>query len=614
MKKIFLNYLAYTAITFGAAAHYSCSKDDNPTNIVEVPDEVVITSDADAFNFILGILKPQGLGSGGSFLLESLSESTISFEGDDAQDGPLVSRFALTPTNGYVELIYEKEFKSVADANVAIDKISAIESAPAGVEGGYYLTLYNQEQGTDYVLSQGGKNSALGGAYFARALGYFYLVQLWGEVPLYTSSENATGGAPASVNAIYTQIESDLKRAEELLPDQYGAKTYPTKLVAAAVLSKVYLTWASAVDAGGNTVPAGDATVTFVGAKLSSAVAYADKVINSGVYALEKDFLKTQPGRNNKNSVEHIYNTPYVLGEDGPNDGGNHQAHCAFSYGFGVNPDENPTHIGPASFDLWLKWDGNHTYKQYDRRREFSYASYLRSVDNDSTYAFTPVTGWLPIFGKGIDRSYPRGADVGPYERDMDRLEIRYADVLLTKAEALIESNQNLNVAKDLINTIRRRAYNVGEFADASINPNDLQPGVTNPAPGIGIAANNLSATDIEITASDQAGLRAAVRKERANEFVYEQKRWLDLARWHNLVATVQSVSSFPEYNSTAYDAYAYAGTDQLYGAGKFYDKVKKHLTEKYNAVTANPKKYYRFPIPETARETNPNLVQNEGY
>jgi hypothetical protein len=613
MKKIFLNYLAYTAIAFGAVAHHSCSKDDNPANIVEVTDEVVITSDADAFNFILGILKPQGLGSGGSFLLESLSESTISFEGDDEQDGPLVSRFALTPTNGYVELIYEKEFKSVADANIAIDKISAIESAPADVEGGYALYLYNQEHGTSYALSQGGKNSALGGAYFARALGYFYLVQLWGEVPLYTSSENATGGAPASVNAIYTQIESDLKKAEELLPEQYGAKTYPTKLVAAAVLSKVYLTWASAVDAGGNTVPAGDATITFVPAKLSAAVAYADKVISSGVYALEKDFLKTQPGRNNKNSVEHIYNIPYVLGEDGPNDGGNHQAHCAFSYGFGVNPDENPTHIGPASFNLWLEWDGNHPHKQYDRRREFSYASYLRSVDNDSTYSFTPATGWGLVFGKGIDRTYPRGADVGPYERDMDRLEIRYADVLLTKAEALIESNQQLGEAKNIINTVRRRGYNVGEFADASINPNDLQPGVTNPAPGTGIAANNLSAADIEITASDQAGLRAAVRKERANEFVYEQKRWLDLARWHNLVATVQSVSAFPEYSGAAYpEPYAYSG--DLYGAGKFYDKVKSHLTERYSAVTANPKKYYRFPIPETARETNPNLGQNEGY
>jgi len=615
MKKKFLNFLAIAAIALSPVGFYSCndSDDDEGGDITDVTDDVVVSSDADAFNLVLGILKPQGLGSGGSFLLESLSEATISFEGDDEQDGPLVSRFAVTPTNGYVELIYNKEFKSVADANVAIDKISSIESAPAGVEGGYALYLYNQANGTDYALSLSGKNSALGGAYFARALGYFYIVQLWGESPLYTSSENATGGSPASINAIYTQIEADLKKAEELLPESYGAKTYPTRLVAAALLSKVYLTWASAVDASGVAIAAGDADVTFVPAKLSAAVTYANKVISSGQYALEKDFLKTQPGRNNKNSDEHIYNIPYVLGEDGPNDGGNHQAHCAFSYGFGVDPDESPTHIGPASFDLWLKWDGNHPYKQYDRRREFSNASYLRSVDNHQTYEFTPHTGWLPVFGKGIDRSYPRGADVGPYERDMDRLEIRYADVLLTKAEALIESNQNLDEARSLINTIRRRAYNVGEFADPSINPNDLQPGVTDPAPTTAIAANSLTAADIEITATDQAGLRRALRQERANEFVYEQKRWLDLARWHNLVATVKSVSNFPEYNGVAFEApYDYAGN--LYGAGKFYDKVKKHLTEKYNAVTANPQKYYRFPIPETALETNGNLKQNAGY
>jgi hypothetical protein len=614
MKKKSLSYLAYTAIVFGFIALYSCKKDEsNPPVITEIPDEVVIASDADAVNFIRGILKPQGLGSGGSFLLESLSESTVSFEGDDEQDGPLVSRFAVTPTNGYVTLIYEKEFKAVADANLAIDKISAIESGPEDIKDAYSLYLYNQGHGTSFSLTQAGKNTALGGAYFARALGYFYLVQLWGEVPLYTSSENATGGTPASVNAIYTQIEKDLKEAEKLLPDEYGAKTYPTKLVADALLSKVYLTWASAVDASGATVPAGDANITFVSSKLSSAVTYADKVINSGKYALETDFLKTQPGRNNKNSVEHIYNIPYVLGEDGPNDGGNHQAHCAFSYGFGVNPDENPTHIGPASFNLWLKWDGDHTYKQYDRRREFSYASYLRSDDEDETYNFTPATGWGLVFGKGIDRTYPRGADVGPYERDMDRLEIRYADVLLTKAEALIESNQRLDEAKNIINTIRRRGYNVGEFAGSSINPNDLQPGVVNPAPVTTIPTNTLTAGDIEISVSDQTGLRDALRKERANEFVYEQKRWLDLARWHNLVATVQSVNTFPEYNGTTYGA-PYEYTGNLYGTGKFYDKVKKHLTEKYNAVNANPKKYYRFPIPETARETNPNLGQNEGY
>jgi hypothetical protein len=613
MKSRFFQVItAVTVISF-ATLVTGCNNDDDDNIINEVTDETVIESDTDAANFVRAILKPQGLGSGGSFLLESLSDAAVSFEGDDEEDGPLVSRFAVTPTNGYVELIYNKEFKSVADANIAIDKISAIESAPEGIEGGYSLILYNQAHGTSFLLSHDGKNSALGAAYFARALGYFYLVQLWGEVPLYTSSENASGGSRASVNAIYTQIESDLKKAEQLLPDQHGAKTYPTKLVAAAILSKVYLTWASAVDASGNTIPAGDAAITFVPAKLASAVTYADKVINSGTYALEKDFLKTQPGRNNKNSVEHIYNIPYVLGEDGPNDGGNHQSHCAFSYGFGVNPDESPTHIGPASFSLWLKWDGDHEYKQYDRRREFSYASYLRSADNRQSYDFTPKTGWLPVFGKGIDRTYPRGADVGPYERDMDRLEIRYADVLLTKAEALIESGNNLDEAKSIINTIRHRAYNVGEFTDASVNPNDLQPGIANPAPSQAITTNSLETSDIEITVSDQVGLRAALRKERASEFIYEQKRWLDLARWHNLVATVQSVATFPEYNGTGYEApYDYSGN--LYGAGKFFDKVKNHLHERYDAVTASPRKYYRFPIPATALETNPSLTQNEGY
>jgi hypothetical protein len=549
-------------------ALYSCNDgDDSPVDnpvdnpVDEIPDEEIIANDGDAVNLVKGILKTQGLTSGGSFLLESLSESGISFEGEDTEDGPLVSRFAVDPNNGYVEYQWGKQNYAVAQANDAIEKISAI---------------------TDGTLTPAGKNQALGGAYFVRGLAFFYLVQLWGEVPLYTTTENATNGQRASIASIYAQIEADLKKAEELLPETLAVKSYPTKYAAEAVLAKAYLTWATVAASPdkANEPVTGDA------GKLASAVTYADKVINSGAYQLEEDFINTQPGRNNKFGKEHIYNIAYVLGEDGPNDGGNHQAHCAFSYGFDADPNTQPPHIGPSSFDLYSKWDNDSPYKEFDRRREFSYTAHLAKPKSGATpaedvvYDFTPETGWLPIFGKGIDRSYYEGPLVGPTERDLDRLEIRYADVLLTKAEALIESNQNLGEAKNLINQIRRRAYQVGEYAAGT---------------------NTLTPEDIEVSATSQEDLRAILRQERASEFVYEQKRWLDLARWHNLVETVLKAETFTEYSGD-------------YTQGTLFAKVKKHLGEKVAAVKANPVKYYRFPIPETARETNPNLTQNPGY
>jgi hypothetical protein len=569
MKKLFnYNYKVLVALAL-SLSFFACDNDSDGGEIL--PDDLV-TNDATAVTLVKGIVKDVSLGSGGSFTIETLSEATVSFEGDDTADGPLISLFDVQPNNAYVESsLWNRHTRVIASANSAIEIISALgDSVSANAATGKPLSTAN-------------KNLALGGAYFSRGLAYFYLVQVFGEVPIYTSTENATNGVPESVDKVYQQAERDLKKAEELLPVNTGTKTYPNKYAAQALLAKAYLTWSTVTSReNANTWAAADA------AKLTNAITYADKVINSGAYQLEEDFLKTQAGRNYKFGKEHILNFSYVLGDSRPGDGGNHQSHCAFSYGFDADPDAQPTHIGPASYDLYTKWDNNNPHNTLDQRRDFSYTEHLakpgsgKTPAEDSVYYFNPSTGWLPVFGKGIDRTYYEGPLVSPTERDLDRLEIRYAEVLLIKAEALIESNQNLPTAKELINTIRRRAYQVGEFAVVG-------------------NGNGLNRADIEVTANDQAGLRAALRNERKNEFVYEQKRWLDLIRWHNLVETVLTVQNYPEYTATP-------------KAGSFHEKVKKHLQTRVAAVNANPLRYYRLPIPDAARATNPNLVLDKYY
>ncbi|MDR0814459.1 MAG: RagB/SusD family nutrient uptake outer membrane protein [Bacteroidales bacterium] len=549
MKKLIIKIkksFFFTSLVLLSVAFNSCNDNDEEP-VDEVTDELVITNDADAANFVKSIFKTQNCGSGYSFLLETVSEATVSFEGPDTESGPLVSQFDIQPNNDYL-YIWGKQYAAVAEANAAIEKISSLEA------------------GEGKILSEYGKNTALGGAYFVRGLAYFYLVQLWGEIPLYLSTQDATNGSPVSVNEIYTQIEKDLKKAEELLPELTSYKTEPNKYAADAILSKVYLTWAQYSPEGDLPKPPAD------NAKLANAVTYADKVINSGRYIL-LDNITDNWGRYKKNGQEHIYNISYVLGEDGPNDGGNHQAHCAFSYGFEADPSTQPPHIGPSSFDLYEKWDGGHAGNELDQRREFSYTAHLAkpnsakefNLDHDSVYAFTPPK-FLPYFGKGIDRSFYEGPLVGPTERDMDRIEIRYAEVLLIKAEALIESNQNLSGAKALINQVRHRAY------------------INAPDP-----------TVYYVTTTSQDELRDAVQQERFNEFVYEQKRFLDLTRWHRLVRTVQTVKDFTEYSAS-------------YASGSLLQKVQDHLKKRYTAVTNSGTKYYHFPIPESALETNPNL------
>jgi hypothetical protein len=112
----------------------------------------------------------------------------------------------------------------------------------SAIEG---LTLSNN-------LSAPVKNQLLGEAKFLRALSYFYLANLYGDLPLVLSTDYkesvATVRQPKA--DIYKQIVSDLKDAYGLLSENYldasllkttAERVRPTKYAAAALLSRVYL-------------------------------------------------------------------------------------------------------------------------------------------------------------------------------------------------------------------------------------------------------------------------------------------------------------------------------------------------------------------------------------
>ncbi|MDE5726207.1 MAG: RagB/SusD family nutrient uptake outer membrane protein [Duncaniella sp.] len=104
---------------------------------------------------------------------------------------------------------------------------------------------------------------------------------------------------------------------------------------------------------------------------------------------------------------------------------------------------------------------------------------------------------------------------------------IRYADVMLMKAEALIEQNKNLDEARTLINNIRRKAE---RSVDPSYEPIDCNPMVANYAVG-----------QYPATGWNQDYARKAVRAERRLELAMEGLRWFDLVRWGNAVETVNA-------------------------------------------------------------------------
>lgn len=106
------------------------------------------------------------------------------------------------------------------------------------------------------TISTATKNQYLGEAKFLRALFYFYLVNLYGEVPIVTSTAWATTSLSkrGASSLVYQQIVSDLKDAQALLPTDYsfnnGFRTRANHWAATALLARVYLytgDWANAV-------------------------------------------------------------------------------------------------------------------------------------------------------------------------------------------------------------------------------------------------------------------------------------------------------------------------------------------------------------------------------
>ena len=133
---------------------------------------------------------------------------------------------------------------------------NSINSSNIILQGNLWNEIYNYIYTSNAILegvnagnglSDSIKQELNGQAKFIRAFCYFYLTNLFGDVPLYTTSNyqiNAVSKRTESV-AVYNQIISDLKGARSLLSDGYplsnGERVTPNKWAATALLARVYL-------------------------------------------------------------------------------------------------------------------------------------------------------------------------------------------------------------------------------------------------------------------------------------------------------------------------------------------------------------------------------------
>lgn len=141
---------------------------------------------------------------------------------------------------------------------------------------------------------------------------------------------------------------------------------------------------------------------------------------------------------------------------------------------------------------------------------------------------------------------------------------IRYAEVLLTYAEALIEQNKDLDKAAWALNEVRSRV------------------GMPN------------------VTETNQTGLRARLRNERRVELALEGLRWIDMKRWK----IADKVMNGPVKGVRT------GSIDETTGAIIF---TGDHITVG-DARKFDINKDYYFPIPQREINISPALKQNPGW
>src|SRR5687767_6090915 len=132
------------------------------------------------------------------------------------------------------------------------NELTADNSLILGLWNDIYKTIYKTnaiiEGGSNSTgLSAGLKAQLLGEAKCIRAFCHFYLVNLFGDIPLITKTDyQANAAQPRTPKSeVYQQIIADLKDAQNLLPADYSfagnQRVRVNKWAATAMLSRAYL-------------------------------------------------------------------------------------------------------------------------------------------------------------------------------------------------------------------------------------------------------------------------------------------------------------------------------------------------------------------------------------
>ncbi len=305
--------------------------------------------------------------------------------------------FSWDANHSQVVAMWTTYFYAIRDANIVLDNIES------------------DALGADFIARSTAE------AKFIRGYSYAQLYNLFGTVPIYTSSTDDPLQQRATDEEIRALIVTDLEAAISGLPSQANtAFGKATRGAARASLMTFYMNtkqWQLAAD-------------------------LASDIIGSGDYALQSTY-ESIFDLNNQGNSEMIYASTKL-----PAGPANNINALVFPNLSGKYPFPYPNNSAFAA-------------------RTYVFDAFVDSFDANDTRKDLIITEWTNLDGVpqeayGFDKSFP-----GKYPFDSNAIGAsdgndwpiyRYSDVLLSRAEALNEINGPSQEAIDLINEVRGRA------------------------------------------------------------------------------------------------------------------------------------------------------------
>ena len=370
-----------------------------------------------------------------------------------------------------------------------------------------------------------GKDALIGELKLLRAYFYFDLIRIFERIPYLTETSIATETRfdEFTRDEIFGFIKQDIKDAWNSLPETQAEEGRFGKYVAAALMAKVSAftsDWADVIE-------------------------YSDYVINSGKYELYDNFLDMSKIEFN-NRKESIMAIQFSTANNNAHINWCNLLNTTYSEGnlFGSGDDfflasQNLVNAfrtdenGLPLFDTFNDVKVTSDYEgNVDPRLDFTVgrigfpfrghtynSKWCRAYDVYGEYS--GKKGLIDPASPEMVQGFPWGASA------LNFCLIRYADILLLKAEALIETNSSLDTARQLINMVRAKA---DRSIDGSYTPVELNPMKANYYVG-----------QYPAEGWNQEYARKAVRMERRLELAMEGNRWFDLVRWGNVLEVVNN-------------------------------------------------------------------------